>query len=58
VNESVIYGSSAVYLLVGGYALLHRRMSGSISAGHDLAARLRASSTSSRCRSLSPKRWH
>jgi TRAP-type mannitol/chloroaromatic compound transport system permease small subunit len=25
VNESVIYGSSAVYLLVGGYALLHRR---------------------------------
>ncbi len=25
VNETVIYGSSAVYLLVGGYALLHRR---------------------------------
>ena len=25
VNEAVIYGSSAVYLLVGGYALLHRR---------------------------------
>jgi len=25
VNESVVYGSSAVYLLVGGYALLHRR---------------------------------
>jgi len=25
VNESVIYGSSAVYLVVGGYALLHRR---------------------------------
>ena len=25
VNESVTYGSSAVYLLVGGYALLHRR---------------------------------
>lgn len=25
VNESVIYGSSAVYLLAGGYALLHRR---------------------------------
>lgn len=25
VNETVVYGSSAVYLLVGGYALLHRR---------------------------------
>lgn len=25
VNESVVYGSSAVYLLAGGYALLHRR---------------------------------
>lgn len=25
VNETVIYGSSAVYLLAGGYALLHRR---------------------------------
>jgi TRAP-type mannitol/chloroaromatic compound transport system permease small subunit len=24
-NESVIYGSSAVYLVLGGYALLHRR---------------------------------
>ncbi|MGE0800625.1 MAG: TRAP transporter small permease subunit [Lautropia sp.] len=25
VSEAVVYGSSAVYLLVGGYALLHRR---------------------------------
>ncbi|MBA3478802.1 MAG: TRAP transporter small permease subunit [Lautropia sp.] len=25
VNETVIYGSSAVYLLAGGYAMLHRR---------------------------------
>ena len=25
VNETVVYGSSAVYLVVGGYALLHRR---------------------------------
>jgi TRAP-type mannitol/chloroaromatic compound transport system permease small subunit len=25
VNEASVYGSSAVYLLVGGYAMLHRR---------------------------------
>jgi TRAP-type mannitol/chloroaromatic compound transport system permease small subunit len=25
VNETVVYGSSAVYLVLGGYALLHRR---------------------------------